>query len=447
MKFRKFGRISLALAVSLGTGLGVTSCSTNHTVGYFYVTGTQYNQISGFRIDNNVGNLTPVPNSPFASGGVNPIKVLTANAGKFLYVLNAGCGGSSQVACPTGTSPADTGANISLFTIGGQGGISFQAAYTSQGNNPISIQTDSSGTHLFVLDSTVATPTDCPYYIAGDAASICGDITSFNIDPNTGRLSLITNQGVKNGNGTNLPYFPVGSGPINFYVTPSNSFIYTIEKGYTGTCSITPLPATCTNDPLQAVFVYGNTGGQLTLSQNTPIITGATQLSYIYVSAKENVYTIDAQNGTTPGVIQPWTIGTNGALQSVSGGQVVNSGTVANPGPMIVDHQGKFLYLTNQGPNLTATSEASSVSAFFIDPTTSRLTPLATSVPFGSGSSPRCIVEDPSNQYLYTANYADSTVTGAVINSSTGTLTTLRKNTSFGTTGQPTWCAASGTLF
>jgi len=436
MKFRKFGRICLALAVSLGTGLGVTSCSTNHTVGYFYTTGSQYNQISGFRIDNNVGGLTPVPNSPFASGGVNPIKVLTANAGKFLYVLNGGCGGTSQIACPSGTAASDSGANISLFTIGGQGAVSFQAAYTSQGNSPISIQTDSSGTHLFVLDSTVTDPTSCVGYVPGNSATICGDITSFNIDPNTGRLSLITNQGVKNTNGTNLSYFPVGSSPIDFFVTPSNSFIYTIEKGSGSTL-----------DPSQAVFVYTNSSGQLTLSQNTPIPTGATQLTYIYVSAKENVYLIDAQNGTTPGQILPYTIGTNGALQSLVGGQVANSGTVANPGPMIVDHQGKFLYLTNMGPNLTATSEASSVSAFFIDPTNSRLTPLATSVPFGSGSSPRCILEDPSNQYLYTANYSDSTVTGAVINSSTGTLTNLRKNTSFGAAGQPTWCTASGTLF
>ena len=271
--------------------------------------------------------------------------------------------------------------------------------------------------------------------------------TSFNIDPNTGRLSLITNQGAKNANGTNLSYFPVGSGPINFYVTPSNSFIYTIEKGYTGDCTPPNQPKACSVDPPQAVFVYANSSGQLTLSQNTPQFTGATELTYIYVSAKENVYLIDAQNGTTPGQILPYTIGTNGALQSLVGGQVTNSGTVANPGPMIVDHQGKFLYLANMGPNLTATSEASSVSAYFIDPTTSRLTPLATSVPFGSGSSPRCILEDPSNQYLYTANYADSTVTGAVIKSSTGTLTTLRKNTSFGAAGQPTWCTASGTLF
>jgi 6-phosphogluconolactonase (cycloisomerase 2 family) len=119
---------------------------------------------------------------------------------------------------------------------------------------------------------------------------------------------------------------------------------------------------------------------------------------------------------------------------------------------MIVDNKGKFLYLTNQGPNLTESSPASTVSAFFIDQSTGRLTSLstganATSTPFGSGSDPRCIVEDPSNQYIYTANYSDSTVTGAIINTSTGTLTTLRKNNSFKVTPQPTWCVFSGTLF
>jgi 6-phosphogluconolactonase (cycloisomerase 2 family) len=435
MKFRKFGRICLALAVSVATALGVTSCTTDNTIGYFYVTGTQYNQISGYRIDSNLGNLFPTQNSPFPSGGINPLKVLTANAGKFLYVLNAGCGANSQIPCPSGTPPSETGANISLFTIGGAGSLSFQASYTSQGNNPISIQTDSSGTHLFVLDSTVTDPTTCVGYVPGNSATICGDITSFNIDPNTGRLSLITNQGAKNGNGTNLSYFPVGSGPINFVVVPSNSFIYTIENG-SGSAA----------DPYQGVFIYANSNGQLALSQNTVYPTGATELTYIYASPKY-IYLIDAQDGTTPGQILPYTIGTNGALQSLVGGQVANSGTVANPGPMIVDHQGKFLYLANMGPNLTATSEASSVSAFFIDPTTGRLTPLATSVPFGSGSTPRCILEDPSNQYLYTANYSDSTVTGAVINSSTGTLTSLRKNSSFAAAGQPTWCTASGTLF
>jgi len=436
MKFRKFGQVCLALVVSLGLGFGVTSCSTDHTVGYFYVTGTQYQQISGFRIDNNLGQLTPTQNSPYSSGGVNPIKILVATAGKFVYVLNAGCGSTGQVPCPANTPPDETGANISLFTVGGQGGLSYQYPYPSQGNNPISMLADSSGTHLFVLDSTVTDPTTCVGYVPGNAATICGDITAFNIDGNTGRLSLITNQQVKNSAGTNLTYFPVGSSPINFFMIPSGSYIYTIENGQSGS----------TVDPPQAVFVYANSGGQLTLTQNTPIITNATQLTYIYASSRY-VYLIDAQDGTTAGQILPYTTGTNGALQSLVHGAVVNTGTVANPGPMIVDHQNKFLYLTNMGPNLTPSSSASSVSAFFIDPTTGFLTPIATTVPFGAGASPVCILEDPSNQYLYTANYSSSEITGAIINSSTGTLTTLRKATQFATTGQPTWCAATGTLF
>ena len=442
MKFRKFGRISLALAVSLGTGLGVNSCSTNHTVGYMYVTGTQYSQISGFRIDNNVGNLTPTPNSPYGSGGFTPIKNLVTNAGRFLYVLNAGCGGTGQVACPANAKATDTGANISLFTIGGKGSLSFQASYTSQGNNPVSMQTDSAGTHLFVLDSTVPDPTTCTGYVAGNAATICGDITSFSIDPNTGRLSLVTNQQVKNASGTNIPFFPVGSAPINFFVNPNNAYIYTIEKG-SGSAA----------DPVQAVFVYGQTNGQLTLTQNTPIPTGAEDLSYIYASQRY-VYLIDAQNGATAGLILPYTVGTNGALQSLVGGQTPNTGTTANPQVMIVDHQNRFLYLANRGPNLSITSPASSVSVFSIDQTTGRLTPpgganAGNTVTAGSGSSPRCILEDPSNQYLYTANFDNSTVTGAVINSQTGTLNSLRQAPSagFSTTGQPTWCVASGTTF
>ncbi len=197
MKFRKFGRIALALAVSLGTGLGVTSCQTDFTAGYLWVTGSQYNQIGGFRIDNNLGQLVPNPGSPYGSGGVNPIRAVVANAGRFLYVLNAGCGGTSQIVCPSGTTPAQAGANISLFLIGGKGSLSFQQSYTSQGSLPVSIATDASGKFLFVLDSLAPSTANCIGYVAGNPASACGDITAFNIDSNTGRLSLITNQTIR----------------------------------------------------------------------------------------------------------------------------------------------------------------------------------------------------------------------------------------------------------
>src|ERR1700678_774129 len=117
MKFRKFGRIALALAVSLGTGLGVTSCSTDNTVGYLYVTAAQYGQISAFRIDHNLGELTQAQNSPYPSGGVNPVRGVVGFGGRFVYVLKAGCGGTSQIPCPPNPPANETGANISLFTV------------------------------------------------------------------------------------------------------------------------------------------------------------------------------------------------------------------------------------------------------------------------------------------------------------------------------------------
>lgn len=436
-------RIGLALAVSLTASLGLTSCSTNHTVGYLFVTSSYFNEISGYKVDNNFGELHTIPKMPISSGGINPTRAVVANGGQFLYVLNGGCGGNTAFTCPEGTSA--TAPNISLFTIGGHGSLSFQRSYSGQGSGPISILTDASGKYLFELDSLAPDPTTCVGYNPTIPATACGDITAFAIDPNTGRLSLVTNQQVKDSSGQNLTYFPIGSRPINFALY-NNTYLYTIEKG-SGTAL----------DPVQAVFVYQLAGatGQLTLTQNTPIPTNAQNLTYIYASSAY-IYLLDAGNGTTPGLILPFTSAASGALQSLAGGAVANTGQTANPSVMIVDSQNKFLYVANAGPNLSPSSPSSTVSAFFITPGTGQLVPLAlgsgtgpaqSNIPFGSGTDPRCILQDPSNQYLYTANFGSDNITGAVVNSQAGTLTNLRKSTSFTTPRQPTWCVVSGTLF
>jgi 6-phosphogluconolactonase (cycloisomerase 2 family) len=435
MNFRRLGRIVLALAVSLGTSLWVTSCYTNYTAGYFFVTGNEYNQIGAYRIFGNLGDLVQTQNSPTGTGGMNPVQIAIGVSGQYLYVLNAGCGGSSQFVCPPNTPPAKTGANISLYTIGGEGGLSFQQTYYSSGNYPIAMVADSDGSHLFVLDAQAPDPTTCTGYVRTNPASACGDISAFNIDPLTGRLSVITNLQVRNSQGKDIPYFPVGSKPINFYLIPSGLYLYTLEGG-SGTAA----------DPHQAVFIYQQNNGQLTLTQNTPLPTGAIQMTYIFATSRY-VYILDAENGANAGQIFPYTVSTGGGLLSLPGGAVPNTGTTANPDTMLVDHTGKFLYVANHGPNLTQTSPTGSVSAFFIDPVTGRLSPIASPVPFGAGASPRCILEDPSNQFLYTANYTDSTVTGAVIDIQAGTLTPLRELPQITTVGQPTWCAASAALF
>ena len=159
MKFRKFGRISLALAVSLATGMGVTSCSTDHTVGYLYVTGSAIQ--SDFRLQDRQQSRQSSTN-PQLSLRLRRIQSRQSPRGQFGEISvcperrvrrnRPGC-----MPCEY-TPPADSGANILLFTVGGQGGLRLQTTYTSQGNQPIAIQTDAAGTHLFVLDSQVPDP-------------------------------------------------------------------------------------------------------------------------------------------------------------------------------------------------------------------------------------------------------------------------------------------------
>jgi 6-phosphogluconolactonase (cycloisomerase 2 family) len=445
MKLSKVGQVLLAFVVSLGYVFGLTSCDRSYTVGYLYVPGSQYNQISGFNINNQTGNLFQVQRSPFGSGGVNPIRALVLTGGRFLYVLNQGTFTYNADGSTTGSA-----SNIALFQIGGDGTLTFQASYASQGNKSLSIITDSSGGHLYVLDdystangtaiasTTAATastpclnPTDGRYYPTGD-------ISAYTVDPNTGRLALVTNQQVANANGTQLTYFPLGCFPVEFKLV--GGYIFTAQTGST------------TNNDSQSIFSYAQSAstGQLTLTQNAPLLTGATKItsinsspsgSYVYLLDAGPVTNANCSGGLT--AIRPFTVGTAGTLQSLVGGAVCNDPTAVNPVVMVVDSKSKFVYVANSS-NTNLNQPYSEISAFTIDPTTGRLVQMA-GEPFTIvGSGPTCILEDPSNQFIYTAGFNDSTVVGNIIDTNAGVLSGLRKGSSFGTSGNPTWCAVSG---
>jgi 6-phosphogluconolactonase (cycloisomerase 2 family) len=425
MKFRNVGQVLLTLVVSVGLSIGVTSCTNSYTVGYLYVVGSQYNQISGFNINNQTGKLTPVQKSPFGTGGSNPVRALVLSGGRFLYVLNHG------------DPSTGTASNVSLFEIGGDGVLTFQASYFSQGNQSISMTTDSAGAHLYVLDEySPATTTPCT---SGGVSYPTGDISAYSIDPNTGRLALVTNAQVANPDGTQLTYFPLGCFPVEFKLV--GGFIFTAQTGSTG------------NNDVQTVFAYSQSAsnGQLTLTQNAPLQTGATAITYINTDpAGRYVYLLDAgpspaSNGCTGGqtAILPYTIGSGGILQSLVGGVVCNDPTAVGPTVLLVDSKTKFLYVANAS-NTNLNQPASEISAFTIDPTTGKLAFIA-GQPFGTGSGPRCMLEDPTNQFIYTANFNDSTVTGKIIDVNAGVLNPLRvSGSSFTTSGNPTWCAVTG---
>src|SRR5215475_4358537 len=259
MKLKKIGQLSLAAIVSLVLLCGSTSCRQDFTTAFVFTVGTQYNQISSFKESSETGVLSNAPGSPFGSGGTNPIRTFVLSGGRYLYVLNQG---AQQV--DASGNITYTGANISLFSIGGNGTLAFQASYTSQGTNSIRFLPDTTGKFLFVLDTyapiaasgvtpQAAKSADYPCEGSDGKYYPAGDITVFGIDPNTGRLSIVTNQQQQNANGTQLTYFPVGCSPVDF--TVASGFIFTADAG------------SASNNDLQTVFPYqlNASTGQLTL--------------------------------------------------------------------------------------------------------------------------------------------------------------------------------------
>jgi 6-phosphogluconolactonase (cycloisomerase 2 family) len=438
MKFKKFGKALLMSALSAGVVLSVTSCVQSYTVGYLYVTGTVTagtagsGIISGFKIDHNTGELSTINGLPVSSGGSNPVRAVLLTGSRFLYVLNRGANASGGSECTT-ADPCQN-ANITQFAVGGNGILTPQETFFPQGINPFRLISDSTGNYLMTLDHDAPSAADCQAALA--IAGPCGDITIFQINQTTGRLQLVINAQVSSAGGSALTYFPVPANPIDFAV--ASNFVLTVS-------------APSAASPWNTVFPYAYNGsnGQLTISQNSnQPMTGITQATAIVVSGG-TPYILDNEPPAAPNTtgassqIFPFSVGANGALQAMTGGAVPDDPTLSNPIYLLVENKGKFLYVANQGNDTNTTNAESGIAGYVIDPTTHELSFIA-GEPFGSGAGPQCLVEDPSNQYVYTANFNDSTVTGRAVDPNSGVLNDLRVAHSYPVTGPPTWCLVDG---
>ncbi|MGC9292130.1 MAG: lactonase family protein [Acidobacteriaceae bacterium] len=426
MKFWKYGRTVLALVVSLGMGLSFIACGT-YTIGYLYTTangvatsipGQQLNQIGGYKIDHDFGYLTPITGSPFPANGNLPVQAVIFPGGQLMAVVNKGSN------------------DVSIYNIGGSGVLTFQGNYYTSGSNPVSLAIDSSGQYLYVADQ-----------IAPDGSGR-GDITAFQINPSTGKLTLLTNQNTFSTNGTQLPYFEVNYKPTQLVV--AGGFLFTLDQGYPmGTTGIPGISSGQQYTP--DVFPYQITpsNGQLVLTQNQPLQTGSAPgaLTTMYAAGKY-LYLADKNANQ----ILPYTIGAGGVLQILVGGPVANNATAVNPDAIVANNNDKFLYVANYGP-ASVTQPTSTITAYTIDPTNGQLqfTSGATSSNNGSyptGAGPIWMVEDPSNQYLYVANFEASTITGNIIDANTGQLAPLFKGpVTTNVPHQPNYLVVTGRVF
>jgi 6-phosphogluconolactonase len=436
MKFTKFGKALLMSALSVAIIFGVSSCVESYTVGFLYVTGTLtagtagQGIISGFKIDHNTGRLKMINTLPVASGGSYPVRAVLLTGSRFLYVLNKGTNAQGGTTC----TPADPcQANITEFAVGGNGVLTAQETFYTQGLNPFRLIADAPGNYLYVLDHDSPSAAACSLAL-GAGVTTCADITAFQINQTTGRLELVVNAQVTAANGSALTYFPVPANPIDF----------SLSSGYILTLSGTP----ATGDSVFP-YTYNQATGQLAINQNTSQSLGigeATAIvngsSYVYVLDNEGTLVQAGQPGATSQILS-FSVGTNGALESQTGSVVGDDPTLNNPIYMIVESKGKFAYVINQGNNVQGTNAQSGIAGYVLDPTTHQLTFIA-GEPFGSGAGPQCLVEDPSDQFVYSADFNDSAVTGRVVDPNSGVLNQMRSTSTFALGGPATWCLVDG---
>jgi 6-phosphogluconolactonase (cycloisomerase 2 family) len=337
------------------------------------------------------------------------VSIAVRTGGNYVYVVNQGTGKGDG--------------NVAAFAVGDDGVLTYQESYSTAGNTPIWAAPDGTGSYLYVLDAK------SPAYgtVVNGVTDLNGDITVFSIDGSTGRLQLVPNQLIKNAAGQQLNYFEVGKSPTMLRYG-GGSCIYTLDSGD------------------QTIFPYGiGSGGQLVLEPNSLIPTGTVNMTSINLGGS-SIYITDAQTGSVPGTIIPYTAGSNCSLSVQTAGPVANLPLTSNPVWAMTDSKNKYLYVLNHSTT-NSNNANSSISAFTIDPSTGRLQALSDiQNPYAVGNGPVCMVEDPSSQYVYTSNNEAGNLTGKIINQNTGQLSNLSRGSVFPATGLATCLAVSGNV-
>jgi 6-phosphogluconolactonase (cycloisomerase 2 family) len=167
----------------------------------------------------------------------------------------------------------------------------------------------------------------------------------------------------------------------------------------------------------------------------------------IYVLDNEPVTILTGSTfaaGIYPSQILPFTVGTNGALQAQTGGVIPDDPTLSNPIYLMVESKNKFVYVANQGNNVQGVNAGSGMSGYFLTTSPSYQLNFLNPSTYGTGSGPQCIVEDPSNQFIYTANFLDSTITGRTVDPNDGVLNSLKVASSYKLQGPANWCLVDG---
>ncbi|HTW44893.1 MAG TPA: beta-propeller fold lactonase family protein [Acidobacteriaceae bacterium] len=390
MKLSKTGQGLLAAAVSIGIGLGLTSCGQSNTIDYLYVTANRQNpgQISVYRVDLESGALTQIPDSPYPSGGRNPVAEVTSPNGANLYVVN------------------HDDNTIVEFAIGTDAKLYAQHTYQTPGTEPDAIAINQAGTLLFVVDTYEAT--------YSDANPGPGALVVFPIHSDGSLGSAIANG--------SLPYWPLQFAPTTVNVTANGKFVYAANAN-------TNNPTAADQRGTISAFSVGSSGAL------TALYSSSSALPYAGVQPSASasdptsrfLYVTDAASNE----MYAYTVGSTGKLVPLTNGPFA---TGVYPDGITIDPSGQYIYVANYNSN--------TISAYQITPSTGAPSVLSAGTTYSTKTGPTCIIVEPAfGRFVYTANFLDSSITGYQLNPNNGTLTGT-ENSPYPSAGQPT-CAAA----
>ena len=257
-------------------------------------------------------------------------------------------------------------------------------------------------------------------------------VDGFSINSRTGGLTAIA------GSPFSLGGAPPGAGGLSMFVF-SGFYLY----------------ATDLNAGTVAGFAYDSASGKVTAVPGSPFPAGNTPVQAAQAGSQGKFLYVSNFNDSAGG-ISAFTIDFNtGALTPIPGSPFPTGTAGSFPGPSALavgGNTGNILYVALAG----TASANSKIAAFAIDLNTGGLTAVPGS-PFATGSNPLYMTLVPITnvgfqEFLYTANVHDNTISAFTVDGNTGVLTPLSDSpyaggTSLGGLAVAPYTTSNGTLF
>jgi 6-phosphogluconolactonase len=339
--------------------------------------------INGYKVDYQSGTLVPLEDSPIPTGGRNPVTIVAAPSGMFLYVLN------------------HDDSNVVAFAIGTDGKLYPQKTYNiGTGSNsallptfPTAASIDPSGKFLYVAFT----------YQGGYTTAL----------PGPGGIAIFP---INSDNSLGIPTsVNTGRNPVAITATSANHFVYVVDQDSATSLNLLGYsadPATGALTPLPGVTI--NAGNVASLG----FAAGTAPAGIVEDAASQHLYVTDQGTNQVIG----YSVAANGVPS-----QIGTASTDAGPMGLTIDITGKYLYVAN--------STAGTIGGYTFGANGQPvLSTVAGSVQAGTGTT--CVTTlgvptdaNPSHAiYLYASNSLSNTVTGEQMDPTNGSLKQIQNN-------------------